>query len=197
MFLGIFSGTALADTAEESFKKGSAAMRNNDYETAEREYRKAAEQGHLSAQIQLALMYLWYDDKESMKWWKKAADQGSSGAQLALADLFREGGRERQLRDYGEAMKWYRKAAESANMDHQADAQLGFGEIYEDGLGVPQDLLLAHMWYNLSYMSSMRKESQEAREAASARDKVARRLSPEQLIRSQKMAEKWKTDRGK
>jgi uncharacterized protein len=136
-----------ADTPEESYKKGDAAMRDKNYEAADREFRRAAEQGHLSAQLRLALMYTGYDDGEAMKWWRKAADQGSSGAMLALADLYKEGGTEENLRDYAEAMKWYRKAADSASMEHRADALYAIGEMVEYGWGVISSLPEALKWY--------------------------------------------------
>lgn len=122
-------------------------MRDKNYEAADREFRKAAEQGHLSAQIRLALMFTGYDDKEAMKWWRKAADQGSAGAMLALADLYKEGGEEESVRDFAEAMKWYRKAADSTNMEHRADALYAIGEMYEYGMGVSSSLSEALKWY--------------------------------------------------
>ena len=30
-----------------------------------------------------------------------------------------------------------------------AEAQYYLGDLYGDGIGVPQDYMLAHMWYNL------------------------------------------------
>lgn len=190
LFTGIFTGTVLADTAEESFKKYQAANKAKDYETAERELRKAAESGDVTAQILLGLWNVCNNDVEAAKWFRRAAEQGHSSAQLTLCDLLREGGCEEDVRDYGEAIEWCRKAAESSNMDHRASAQFLLGEMYEHGWGVSQDLLLAHMWYNLS---SMRTDFEmERKQAAAARDKVARRLSPEQLVRAQKMAEEGK-----
>ena len=43
-------------------------------------------------------------------------------------------------------MRWYRLAAGQG----YADAQLSLGYIYEDGKGVLQDNVTAHMWYNIS-----------------------------------------------
>ncbi len=190
VFSVFFTGTVLADTGEESFKKYQAAHKAKDYETSERELRKAAESGYVTAQILLGLWNVCYNDTEAAKWFRKAAEQGNSSAQLTLCDLFRDGGCEGNVRDYGEAMKWCRKAAESSDMDHRASAQFCLGEMYEHGWGASQDLVLAHMWYNLS---SMRTDFEmERKQAAAARDKVARRLSPEQLVRAQKMAEERK-----
>jgi len=195
-FLGlIFPFTVIADTSEEFYKKGEAAARNQDWATAEREYRKAAEQGHLHAQKALAVMYVCYNDRETVKWLRKAAQQGDSDAQLALADSLVDGHCDETVRNYEEAVHWYRQAAKSENVRHQAEAHFFLGEMYEYGLGVSQDLVSAHMWYNLS---SMRGDSEaERKKAVSARDKVAHKLSPEQLARARKMTEEWKLNRGK
>ena len=42
-------------------------------------------------------------------------------------------------------MKWYRLAADQGH----AKAQNNLGSIYVKGQGVPQDYVLAHMWFNL------------------------------------------------
>jgi TPR repeat protein len=44
-----------------------------------------------------------------------------------------------------ERRKWYRKAADQ----DQHFAQVLLGSMYQNGQGVPQDYLQAHMWFNL------------------------------------------------
>ena len=63
-------------------------------------YRKAADQGHASAQYNLGVMYsngegVPENDAEAVKWYRKAADQGNAMAQhqprpyvLAMAKVF-------------------------------------------------------------------------------------------------------------
>ncbi len=41
---------------------------------------------------------------------------------------------------------WYRKAADKGLFV----AQFLLGEMYENGQGVPQDYVQAHMWFNLA-----------------------------------------------
>ena len=48
--------------------------------------------------------------------------------------------------DYAKAVSWCRKAAEQG----YTPAQNVLGELYAEGKGVPQDYVLAHMWFNLS-----------------------------------------------
>jgi TPR repeat protein len=193
-----FPVAVIADTAEESFKKGRVAARNQDWETAEREYKKAAEQGHLHAQIYLALMYPCYNDREAAKWFRKAAQQGASGAQLALADLLVDGGCDGTVRNYEEAMQWYRQAAKSKDVTHQVEACAGIAKMYEDGLGIAVDLVSAHMWYDLaSQIAGTDTVGQddftgETIDVVSARDRLARKLSSEQIGRSRQMQKEWK-----
>ena len=47
--------------------------------------------------------------------------------------------------DYALAASWRRKAAEQGSAANQSL----IGMMYTDGLGVPQDSVLAHMWFNL------------------------------------------------
>ena len=44
--------------------------------------------------------------------------------------------------DLKEAARWYRKAA----MQSHATAQVNLGAMYQDGLGVVQDLVMAYVW---------------------------------------------------
>ncbi|HSW39285.1 MAG TPA: tetratricopeptide repeat protein, partial [Acidobacteriota bacterium] len=193
IFLGLMFPVAVtADTAEESYKKGLAAAKNQDWETAEHEYEKAAGQGHLYAQKALAMLYLCYFDEGAVKWMRMAAQQQDSDAQLALADLLAHGGCDGTVRDYEEAMRWYRQAAKSGNGIHQAGACAEIAAMYEYGLGVAQDLVAAHMWYDLA---SKMVEDDKVRQGfawketdvVSERDRLARKLSPEQIERSRQM----------
>lgn len=72
---------------------------------------KAAENGDVGAQLNLALMYgLRNDNVTAVKWYRKAADQGHAESQYKLGECYQYGwGLEK---DEVEAMKWYRKAAE-------------------------------------------------------------------------------------
>ena len=48
--------------------------------------------------------------------------------------------------DYKTAVKWFRKAAEQGH----AHAQNGQGVMLDEGLGVIQDTVYAHMWFNIA-----------------------------------------------
>jgi TPR repeat protein len=125
---------------------GISAYKRGDYATALAEFRRAAEQGSVVAQINLAAMYyrgqgVPRDDAEAAKWYRKAADQGDAVAQNNIGLMYDNGRGVPQ--DYGEAVKWYRRAAEQG----QTGAQFNLGVMYRNGLGVGQDPAEAALWF--------------------------------------------------
>ena len=114
-------------------------------------YRKAADQGHPSAQFQLGCMYqqgrgtLPQSDALAVEWYRRAADQGYAPAQCSLG-YFYERGRGGLRQNYATAAEWYRRAADPAKHgdgEGSADAQCSLGRLYAQGKGVPQNLLEA------------------------------------------------------
>ena len=137
----LLSADVTADYAD-----GYVAYETGDYETALREWRALAEQGHALAQFSLGFMYdegegVLQDDKEAAKWYTKAAEQGQATAQYNLALMYDKG--EGVLQDYKEAVKWYTKAAEQGDVD----AQFMLALMYDNGEGVLQDYKEAVKWY--------------------------------------------------
>ena len=59
------------------------------------------------------------------------------------------------------------------------------GKKYEEGIGVPQNYVTAHFWYNLSQRGVMKK-------LVNNRDAIAKLMSPDQIAEAQKLASKWK-----
>ena len=103
-------------------------------------YLKAAEQGHASAQFNLAFLYskgygVPQDYFEARKWLLRAADQGHAPAQHNLGFVYSKGYGVAQ--DYVEARKWYLKAAEQGD----ASSQHNLGFLYSNGQGVPQQFM--------------------------------------------------------
>jgi formylglycine-generating enzyme required for sulfatase activity len=109
------------------------------------ELRSMAEQGVVSAQARLGVMYaegegVPQDHAEAGKWLRKAAEQGYAEAQSNLGVLY---GKVLGVpRDYAEAVKWWRKAANQGF----ADAQFFLGVAYGRGEGVTKDYVEAYMW---------------------------------------------------
>ena len=107
---------------------------------------KAAEQGDVQAQYDLAVMYakgqgMKKDDAEAVKWYRKAAEQGHADAQYHLGNAYAHG--RGVAKDESEAVKWFRKAAEQGH----AEAQCNFAEAYLFGSVIPQNYAEAVKWY--------------------------------------------------
>ena len=66
-------------------------------------------------------------------------------------------------------MKWYRLAADQGD----AGAQFNLGGMYAQGVGVPQDHVLAHMWFNLSAA-----QGDDPQQAGKYRDSMAGKMTP-------------------
>ena len=79
-----------------------------------------------------------------------------------------------------EAVRLYRLAAEQG----LADAQHNLGDMYYNGEGVPEDYVLAYMWYNLA-------AAQGNETAQSNKDRAERRMTPEQIAEAQRLSTEW------
>lgn len=106
---------------------------------------KAAEQGNLAAQTEVALLYLRgtapFDHELGFKWANRAAERGQPLAQWMVGSAYHYG--RGTSKNTAKAAEWYRKAAEQ----DVAMAQDGLGDLYWDGTGVPQDYGQAMDWY--------------------------------------------------
>lgn len=101
-------------------------------------YRKAAEQGHLEAQYELAGSYYYhigekFDVNEAMRWWHKSASNGNISSQHALGQLYQTEG---VRLDYTQSIKWYNKAAAQGHPVSQYEIanhySLGRGVVLDD-----------------------------------------------------------------
>ena len=142
-----------------------------------------AQKGFLREQASLGLMY--YDgdgvkksNGEAVYWLSKAAERGSVNAQYWLARLHKKDGC--GLSCDRLAAKWYGKAADQG--DYMS--QLIIGDMYIRGVGVIQDKVLAHMWFNIATLEGTR----TAREKM---DRIAKEMSPSQIEKAQDMAREW------
>ena len=104
----------LTTNAKADFLKGLEALGNEDYLTAMKELRPLAENGHVSAQLLIGVMYHisqgpTQDFKEDAKWYDLAAEQGNNEAQFYLGEMYNNG--QGVPQDYVEAYKWFNLAA--------------------------------------------------------------------------------------
>ena len=76
-------------------------------------------------------------------------------------------------------MNWYRLAAEQGD----ADAQYILGFMYHEGKGVIQDNVYAHIWWNIA-------ASQGVKNATKKRDILAKKMTPADISKAQRLAQK-------
>lgn len=65
-----------------------------------------------------------------------------------------------------------------------SDGQLFLAAFYRDGHGVPQDYVQAYMWFNLAASHNS--------DIDYVRDKLAERMTQEQIAEGQKLSREWK-----
>ena len=90
---------------------------------------------------------------------------------------FQKGWTAYQSGDYATALREWKPLAEQGN----ALAQFALGWMYENGQGVPQDNVYAHMWWNIAASSG-------DKDAVKNRDIVAEKMTPSQIADAQKLA---------
>lgn len=118
----IYTWTGSDDSLKEYIK--------GDYTAAEKQFRKAAEQGDASAQHNLAIMYdtgkgVPQDDAEARRWYFKAAEQGYADSQYNLSMMYYFGKGVSQ--DYIAAYKWL-VLANTQEKDHTKNAMSALTE---------------------------------------------------------------------
>jgi hypothetical protein len=67
-------------------------------------------------------------------------------------------------------------------------AQYSLGVMYNNGEGVPQDFVQAHMWLNLA---TSRASGEDRERIVENRDSVAQWMTPDQLAEAQRLAREW------
>ena len=178
----------LVGCANNYYQKGRDAFDRGDYESAAKVFRSLAEQNDPSGQYALAIMYdmgegVPQNSEEALKYYRLAAEQGHADAQNNLGVMYDQG--EGVSVNYKEAMKWYLLAAEQGNQD----APNNIGVMHMIGLGVPRDFFKAHKWFSIAGVKDF--------EARSNKKFIERRLTPEQIAESERLAREWHEKMGK
>ena len=184
-----FLRAAEAGDAEGQYWAGIAAQRGEgttkDSAVAANWWRKSAESGYTPAIGLIASAYVTgvgveKDPTEAVRWAQAGAAKHEMVSQsiLGRAYLLGEGG---ITRNVGQAVHWTRLAA----MQGEPNAQLALGRLHLNGVGVPQNYVQAHVWFNLA---AARGQSQ----AAKQRDDLGAKMTAEQLAEAQKLATAWR-----
>ena len=170
-----------------------------DWLEAAKWYNNAAERGDESAVASLcAIGREWRSithtdiDPTLYQLVKKAATKGNATAQFSLGAMnypligWGAPGFDGGKGNLPEALIWFRRAADQGDVD----AQVALGIAYEGGIGVPQDYVEAHKWYNLA--AARTKDADFRAIDIERRDAVALKMTPTQIAEAQKLAREWK-----
>ena len=150
-------------------------------------YRLAAEQGDGFAEIMLGHIYengegVTRDYTESVKWYQRHAERHNDAhAQFEVGRIYGRMAEEDPSAYSIQAARWFQLAAKQG----YAHAQFNLGLMYDNGLGVLQDYVLAHMWLNLA-------AAQGGQAAKEARDHAASHMTPDQISEAQRLAREWR-----
>ncbi len=119
-FAIIFIALTARSISAQASDPGYIAHQDGDYQTAMREWRMLAEQGNISAQFNVASLYLRgegvpKDGSEAIRWFRMAANQGDAQAQYNLELIYHlEDG---VPQDLSQAFIWY-SMAQINGIDH-------------------------------------------------------------------------------
>ena len=136
-----------------------------------------AKNGDAEAQYNLGVMYdnglgVLQDYKEAFHWYRLATEQGYTEGKIKIYNLAKK--------SIPQALSILINDAEN----RVTEAQNKLGEVYLEGKGLPQDYVLAHMWFNLA-------GSQINEDAIRNRNTLERKMSPSQIEKAQEMARNW------
>lgn len=176
---------AFGNAAWANYNDGLAAYKSREYPRAVKEFTPLASQGNREAQYLLGLMYytgqgIPQNYKQALTWFQKAAAQGQTDAQYVLGAMYYTG--KGTDKDEPKAIVWFRKAAEQGHAD--AQYLLGMTYCYRAG-GMPKDVVLAYMLWNLSAASGNTNASEQ-------RTQISKRMTPEQIEEGQNLSSNWK-----
>jgi TPR repeat protein len=109
----------------------------------------------------------------SAKEWASLLDEAKKGdveAQWTLGCIYADG--LHRPKNDAEAVKWTRKAAAQGH----TDAQISLATIYELGIGVPKNAVEAYAIFNIV----------GNKDALESRDRIAKKMTPEQIAGAKK-----------
>jgi S1-C subfamily serine protease len=196
------------------FSMGDVVIIEKNEAEAVRLWRMQAEQGDVEAAGSVGLAYkegifgVKANLVEAVKWLRKAALQGDEAAQAGLGEVYYTGG-PGVGRNPSEAVLWLHKAAEqgmSGGYLFVLPSQYLLARCYAEGDGVGQDFVESYKWLNIAssrlgtigngastmptiISDDMRNWGQRLK---GARNRLAARMTPEQIAEAQRLAREYK-----
>ena len=154
-----------------------------DEKRAAQYLQKAAAQGYVVAQFELAECYdkgtgVVQDYRQAAKWYEKSALLGHARAQSSIAFMYETG--QGVAMDAKLAAYWYAQAAAQG----EAVAQYNLGAMIESGRGGVQDHIEAHKWFNIAEVNGNQR-------ATDSRRLVESLMTTEQIAEAQRRASDW------
>ena len=147
----LFQSVTDQGVADGCLGLAAVAEDEEDYETALKNYEKAAKEGTEQLYVIYAMnsiggMYDYgygveEDANAAIEWYTKAADLGDSEAMNSIAMIYWRG-KDNVVQDVNAAIEWYTKSADSGN----SEAMNLMGAMYHNGDGVEQDFDAAMEW---------------------------------------------------
>ncbi|MDB5613423.1 MAG: hypothetical protein JWQ22_1076 [Devosia sp.] len=157
-----------------------------DYAEAGKWYERSAAQGFVPAQYRLGNLYeagqgVEKDIENAKLWYQRAAEAGNRMAMHNLAALYAGGLLGEQ--QFETASEWFAQAAAKG----MTDSQFNLGMLYARGLGVEQDFAQSYKWFSLAARNG-------DKDAAQARDDMAKSLNAEQVNTINTEVAGWKSE---
>jgi TPR repeat protein len=183
--IAILAAFAVHGSALAGFTEGANAYNARNYALALKEVTPLARAGNADAEHLLGLMYYMgrgvpRDYKQAFAWHYKAAQQGKADAEYVVGAMYYTGNAVPQ--DEKLAVQWFHRAAEQ----NHPDAQYALGLMYRNHVaGVPQDVVLAYMLWNLAAANGHKNAVQQ-------RAALTRQMSEEQIEEAQALSRTWK-----
>lgn len=179
ILLTFFGPGSLASA--QGVEEGKAAFKEEDFIAAREIFLPLVDLGNADAMYFLAMMFfdgdgVPQDQAEGLRLLSLAAELGSADAQFANGYRKLENGLATP-QDHQEALYWFRLAAAQG----LPDAQYALGGMHAEGIGILQDFLLAHMWYNIAAANGADGASRRRRE-------LERQMLPENIEEAQARA---------
>lgn len=154
-----------------------------DYETANAWFARAALAGYAPAQFMMGIAHYAgrgapIDHPRAVAWFEKAAEQGYARAQYQLGDAYLNGRGVMPAPEW--AARWFEKAAAQGH----ADSQFSLAVAFASGLGVPIDKAEARTWLLLA-------QANGHEDAVRLLASVTANLAPDDIARSDRQAAVW------
>ncbi|MHA1539969.1 MAG: tetratricopeptide repeat protein [Alphaproteobacteria bacterium] len=163
--------------------KGEGVPRN--FQQAIGWFLDAAKEGDREARNNLKIMYnnghgTRPDFEPVLAFYEDYAASGTPDDKYELGAMYFQGNGVEQ--SYTKAAHWYQEAANTGNYS----AAHGLGVLHEYGLGMPANPIEAYIWYNNAASGDP--------SSAPFREKIARRLSPQQRADAQAASANWQPE---